>query len=157
MGAASSLKYNLGIQSPDDGKFLWPVSTGEIYIDHLRLKVLNYGESQPKVVVRLNIEDASNMPPQATLLTVGGPECKMGGKGFCEREFAGYKIRLKHRLADEPGVKLQVREPDNIPYDVFVYDGKLSFSPSHGLAIGGFFDRSHIMTGGYALLYVYTI
>ena len=148
------MSYNLYVIAPGTHRFSWPISTAEAFVDHLRLKVDNYGDDKPRVTVRVNVEDASKIPAGATLLTVGGPDCPKD-VGFCMREYGGYEIRLVHRLFEQPGgVKLRVTEPLGISYDVYVYEGKNSYTPDHGLLIGGFFDRGHIMRGGYSLIYV---
>jgi hypothetical protein len=154
-GVDQSLKYKIMIRtpSPEGLEDTRPISTGESFIDHLRFKVLNYGEDTPKVYVKVNTEDAAIIPPQATLVTVGGLSCAQGGKQLCERNFNGFKVRMVNRL--ENGVSLYVTAPDGIMTKVQV-NGKARTSYQN-LLIGGFFDPGHFIQGGYTLLYLWTI
>jgi hypothetical protein len=151
----NNIKYWIEIKTPDgltDRRYL---STGESFVDYLRFGVINYGEDTPKVYMKLNTEDLASVPPQATLLTVGGQSCTQMGSEMCERNYAGYKIRMVNRI--DNGAKITVLGPTwEVPTPVTVTEGTLSYSPDHALVIGGFFDRSHFITGGYSLFYVYT-
>jgi len=154
-GTGQSLKYNIQIRTPapeslEDER---PISTGESFIDHLRLKVLNYGEDTPKIYVRVNTDDLATIPPQATMLTIGGLSCAQGGKQLCERNFNGFKVRMVNR--QENGVSLLVTAPDGITTKVQVIGtARTSYQ---NLLIGGFFDPSHFIQGGYTLIYMWTI
>ncbi len=153
-GSGSSLKYWVLVETPDGLGERMHVSTAEMYLDYLRFKVIDYGEDPPRVYVKVNAEDLGSVPPQASLITIGGQSCLSGGTEMCERNYAGYTIRMMNRIDD--GARVSMVGPTwEVPAEVQVKEGRLSFSPDHTIAIGGFFDRSHIMTGGYSLFYVY--
>jgi hypothetical protein len=152
-GVEGSTKYWIEIETPDGIKDRRYLSTGESFVDYLRFKVINYGEDTPKVYMRVNTEDLSSIPQDATLLTIGGRGCATLGSEMCERDYAGYKIRMKFR--EDNGAKIQIWAPgDEVPYEVTLTGTGKVFYPGSTLQVGGFFDRGHFITGGYVLFYV---
>jgi len=56
------------------------------------------------------------------------------------------------------GVRIQITCPgEEVPSIVTVTGTQKAYSPDHLIAIGGFFDRTHYIVGGYSLLYLHTI
>ena len=153
-GVDDTLKYWIEIQTPDginDQRYL---STGESFIDHIRFKVINLGEDTPRVYMRVNTEDLSAIPADATLLTIGGQSCTQMGSEMCERDYMGYKVRLINRI--DNGARISILAPgDVVPYQAQVVGAGKTMYPSSPLRIGGFFDRNHFITGGYCLFYLY--
>jgi hypothetical protein len=158
-GAGQSLKYVIEVSTPEKLIDQRPISTGESFIDSLRLKVQNYGEDQPKVLVRTNIEDASSIPSNAALITIGGLSCATSGGGICERNFEGYKIRLISRFGAgaESSASIYVTPPSGLQEKVLVPVSGIGVTSDHSLAVGGFSDPSHFIQGGYNLFYVYLV
>ncbi|MFH1055842.1 MAG: hypothetical protein V1744_07110 [Candidatus Altiarchaeota archaeon] len=154
-GAEQTLKYIIEVKTPEGIKDERPISTGESFVDYLRLKAINYGEEQPKVYVRVNTEDLSTIPSQATLITVGGQSCAQSGEGMCERNYGGYKIRMANRI--ENGASIWITGSDGVQVKTQVTGSAKTFSPDNGLVVGGFFDPKHFIQGGYNLFYVYTV
>ena len=154
-GSGDGLKYWIKIETPDGIEDRRYITTGENFVDYLRFKVINYGEDQPKMYMKINTEDLASVPPQATLLTIGGQSCTQMGSEMCERNYAGYTIRMINRLPDG-GAKISIVGPSwEVPYNTDVLPDKLSYAPDNALVVAGFFDRGHIMTGGYSLFYLY--
>lgn len=154
-GVSHNMKYTIIVQTKDGYETLFPVSTQEAYIDYLRFKVLNYGESTPRILVRVNVEDLSEIPATASLITIGGQSCTSDGKGICERKYGPYTIRMMNRITD--GAHILIQAPPDKRYLVNVYEGRKTHSEDRQLIVGGFFDRKHIMTGGYSLFYLQII
>jgi hypothetical protein len=155
-GSGQSLKYNVEIQVPGGQVDARPMSTGEGFVDNLRFRVVNYGDDVPKIYVRVNTEDMATIPANAVLMTIGGTGCFQGGSAMCERSYGGYRIRMINRV--DKGARVQITAPAEgaIPEKVDVLSGKVTFSGDQGLVVGGFFDNTHVMTGGLSLFYVYT-
>jgi hypothetical protein len=161
-GVAASLKYNIEVRTPEGITDKRPISTGESFVDYLRLKVINYGEDPPKIYVRNNTEDLAGIAAQttpevaakATLITVGGQSCATTGAQMCERNYGGYKIRMINRF--EGGAKIIVYSLDGVPMtQQDVTGSRRAYSEDHMIAVGGFFDSKHIIQGGCSLLYAY--
>ena len=155
-GSGDNTQYWIGFKIPDGTEDETYLTRGESYIDHLRLKVVNYGEDKPTVAVKLNTKDLYSIPSTASLMTIGGRGCSQGGTDLCERNYNGYTIRLLNRL--EGGARISIVGPTwEMPYKTEVKQGVKSYAPDHLLVIGGFFDRSHFINGGYNLFYVYMV
>jgi hypothetical protein len=154
-GMGNAMRYFIKVRTPSPERLeeVMPLSTGESFLDHLRFKVINYGESEPRIYVRVNIEDLRAIPSHATLLTLGGQSCAQMDSAMCEREYAGYIIRMVNRV--EGGARITVRQGNEVPMSLEVRDGRLAYAGDTPLVIGGFFDRGHIIQGGYSLLYMY--
>jgi hypothetical protein len=133
-----------------------PISTGESFVDYLRLKVINYGQDQPTVYIKINKEDLAKIPPTASLMTIGGQSCNQVGSQMCERYFGGYKIRYKTR--GEGGANIVIFSLDGVPMTPqLVTDSRRAFSEDHAIGVGGFFDSRHFIQGGSSLFYVYQL
>jgi hypothetical protein len=153
-GMGQSLKYYIEIKTPDGIDDTRPVSTGESFVDGLRFRVVNYGESTPRVYIRTNMEDLEGLPSGAVLLTVGGQSCRQKAEGMCQRRMGAYNILLINRL--ENGARIELTGPDGTPRKTDLLGTAKTYSVDRGLVIGGFFDPAHFIQGGYALLYAYT-
>ncbi|MBD3388206.1 MAG: hypothetical protein GF416_03930 [Candidatus Altiarchaeales archaeon] len=155
-GTGDQLKYYVEIETPDGIEDRRPLSTGESFVDYLRFKVIDYDDApdQPTIYMKINKEDLYSIPEQASLLTIGGLSCTQLGSEMCERTYNGYTIRMLNRI--DNGARVQIVGPTwEVPHKTEVREGKLTYAPDHGLVIGGFFDRSHFINGGYSLFYVY--
>jgi len=154
-------KYTINIKTPDGREDERLVTTGESFVDHLRFKVIDYGEQNPRFYIKVNRADLQKVyaiNPAATLLTIGGDACQGGllwGTGsdskLCTRRFSQYNITASRA---ESGVDLLVQK-DGSAFTRYTLkgDNKLEFK---GLVIGTMIDKEHYIVGGYTLLYMYT-
>ncbi|MFH1403223.1 MAG: hypothetical protein ABIH11_03025 [Candidatus Altiarchaeota archaeon] len=132
------------------------LNTGESFVDHLRFKVVNYPDASPKIAVRLNIEDLSAMPSDATMLTIGGTGCPTylspnvpsKPEDLCCRNYNGYDICLRSRSEK----KVFVQDPDGLKYTGTELADK-QYRYFGNLQLSGLFDREHFINGGYILIY----
>jgi hypothetical protein len=156
-GTGGNLQYWIKIKTPDGLIDDRPLSSADTFVDFLQVRVIDYDErpDQPTVYVRYNIADLQKIPANASLLSIGGRSCTQVGEGMCERNYGGYRLRLVSRISSE-GARLEVWEPGlESSYKLDIMEGQKSYTFDQGLVIGGFFDRSRIMVGGYSLFYVY--
>ncbi len=153
--------YYIHVKTPDglSAEHLY-VNTGESYIDHLRFKAINYPEDTPEIAVRLNVDDLSTIPSDATLLSIGGTSCPtymtdnvpLKDVDLCCRSYNSYKVCLKSR--QESKVLIQAPDYSTGKLDLFhmknrYFDNALTisvFDPS--------VDRKYFIPGGYMLVYI---
>jgi hypothetical protein len=154
-------KYYINIRTPDGNEDERLVTTGESFVDHLRFKIINYGESTPKVYIRVNRADmlmVSAISPDAVLLTVGGDSCEGAVIGsttsdddLCTRTYGDYTITGSR---SENGIDLLVIKTSDGSFtkqDLKAGEKMLFKS----IMIGTIIDGKHYIVGGYTLLYVY--
>ncbi|MFH0862702.1 MAG: hypothetical protein V1875_06720 [Candidatus Altiarchaeota archaeon] len=157
-GVANQLKYWLEIKTPDGITDRRPLSTGESFVDFLRFKVTNYGEDIPIISIRKNIEDLTTVAashPDASLLTLGGQSCWPTPSAMCERNYQGYTIQMINRFGSDGQSATLGVTPAGMGMSKVKVSANGITSPDGYLIIGGFFDNSHYINGGYNLFYVY--
>lgn len=161
-GSGINRQYWITVKTPEGLVDERPMSSSETFVDYIRLKVIDFDDNpeNPTIYIRYNTDDLSKLPAGATLLTIGGRSCTQSAEGICERSYSNYRIRLVSRLSEEgrDGARVEIWEPgSDVSYKADVWEDRKLYTFDHGVVIGGFFDRSHIMVGGYSLLYFNSI
>jgi hypothetical protein len=158
-GAGKLMKYWIEIKTSDGIVDKRPLSTGESFVDYLRFKLINYGEDQPILSIRANAEDLATVTathPEAILITIGGQSCWPNPSAMCMRNYNGYVIQMINRFGnDGKYATLGVTPPGMGMSKINVPENGIA-TPDGTLIIGGFFDNSHYINGGYNLFYIYT-
>lgn len=158
IGTGANKQYWISVKTPDGLTDERPLSTGETFVDYLRVKVINYADDpdKPTVYLRYNTQDLQGLPAGAQMLSIGGRSCVQAAEGMCERSYAGYTLRMVSRIDD--GARLEITEPGtDLAYKADIVEGRKTYAADHHLVVGGFFDRNHQMVGGYSLFYVYAV
>ena len=155
-------KYTVNIRTPDGKDDERLVTTGESFVDHLRFKVIDYGEQSPRFYIKINKADLQRVyavSPNATLLTVGGHTCQEGilwrksAEGeLCTRVYGRFNITGSRT---ENGVELVIIKDDGLftGEPLILKDSQTGMFDD--IKIGVIADREHYIVGGYTLIYVY--